>query len=464
MSIPIDPRIFRAYDIRGKAEEQITRDACFQIGRAFGTELQERYGIASPMVCVGRDARTHSPDFERAVIEGLCESRCTVIAIGQTPSPVNYFMICDQKLDGGIHVTASHNPASDNGLKLSLRDAEAFSGEDLQGLRKRIEQGRMRSNGNGTVRSYDAESPYIDRLLMIFPNVGTGLSIVVDAGNGVAGPLNCDVLRKVGATVHELYTEPDGPFPNLPADPSKRETLRDAQALVREKNADIGCAFDGDGDRLGVIDETGTIRSADEILLLLAQDHLSRYPGAPIVFTVSNSGILESEIRVWGGKPVLSKVGHSFVEHAMREHDAKLGGEQSGHFFCAEQYYGFDDALVAALRILSIIENRKKPLSKLCENFPAVYQSPEHRPRVPDEHKGRIIEEVTAHFTRDHNVLTLDGARIDFGDGSWAGIRQSNTSPRISICIEARSPQRLQEIEEIILGHLKKYPEIRWEE
>ncbi len=464
MSFPIDPRIFRAYDIRGKADEQLTGDACFQIARAFGTELVERYSIDHPRVCVGRDARTHSPIFERAVIEGLCEAGCNVLAIGQTPSPVNYFTICDQKLDGGIQVTASHNPAPDNGLKLSMRDADAFAGEDIQMLRQRIERGEVRSTGDGSDKSYDAISKYTAHLARLFPGVGKGLSIVLDSGNGVAGPVYADVLKKAGATVHELFIEPDGTFPNHAADPSQLDTLRDAQALVKGTGADIGMAFDGDGDRLGCIDERGQVRSADEILLLLAQDHLSRNPGAPIVFTVSNSGILESEIAVWGGKPVLSKVGHSFVEHAMRESGARLGGEQSGHFFCGENYFGFDDALVAALRVLAILQKQQKPLSEIVRAFPAVFQSPEHRPFVPDDHKGRIVEEVTAHYQSKHPVLTLDGARIDFGDGSWAGIRQSNTSPRLSICIEARSPERLEEIEKMILEHLKRYPEIKWDE
>lgn len=463
-SAPIDPGIFRAYDIRGKAEEQLTREACFRIAQAFGTELSQRYGIGEPVVCVGRDARTHSPAFEQAVIEGLCESGCRVPAIGQTPSPVNYFTICTEHLDGGMQVTASHNPPADNGLKLSLRDAEAFAGNDLQRLRRRIERGQVRSTGTGNVVSMDAESAYVAFLSSRFRDAGKGLKVVVDSGNGVAGPLYCRLLRSVGAIVHELYTEPDGTFPNHPADPSKRETLRDAQEIVRQTGANLALAFDGDGDRLGCIDEAGTIRSADELLLLLAQDHLTRHPGAPIVFTVSNSGILESEIRAWGGAPVMSRVGHSFVGHTMREHGAMLGGEQSGHFFCGESYFAFDDALVAALRILTILRGRGQPLSELCNAFPRVYQASEVRPSVPDEHKGRIVEEVTLHFSRTYPVLTLDGVRIDFGDGSWAGIRQSNTAPRISICIEARSLRRLREVEEMILGHLKTYPEIRWDE
>lgn len=461
--MPLDPRIFRAYDIRGRAHTQLTEESCRLIGQAFGTELRERTGKESPVVCVGRDARTHGPAFEFAVVEGLMESGCTVELIGQTPSPVNYFTVCTRELDGGVQITASHNPAEDNGIKLSLKDADAFSGDDLQRLRIRIEEENF-MHGEGRVVPIDAITPYREFLTTMFHGAGEGLSVAVDSGNGVAGPLYCAVLRAVGANLTELYTEPDGTFPNHPADPSKWDTLKELQSTVHEHRASIGLAFDGDGDRVGIVDETGTIRSADDILLLLAKDHLSRFPGAPVVFTVSNSGILQSEISAWGGKPVLCKVGHSFVEHAMREHKALLGGEQSGHFFCGEEYFGFDDALVAALRVLMILKQSGQPLSSLFAAFPKVYQSPERRPTVADEHKGKVIERVTTHFKQSHDVETMDGARIEFGEGAWAGIRQSNTSPRISICIEARSPERLEELEKLILEHLENYEEIEWDE
>lgn len=459
----IDPRIFRAYDIRGRAHEQMTEEGCRLVGQAFGSEVRERTGKEHPVLCVGRDARTHGPDFERAVVEGLIESGCHVLLIGQTPSPVNYFTICTQKLDGGIQVTASHNPAHDNGLKLCTADADAFAGDDLQDLHKRIQEKRF-LKGSGTSLEIDAITPYVAHLAALFKGVGDGMSIVVDGGNGVAGPVYCDVLRAVGATVTELYTEPDGTFPHHPADPSKWETLRELQATVQDTGARLGFGFDGDGDRIGLVDERGIIRSADEILLLLAQDHLSRFPGAPIVFTVSNSGVLKTEISAWGGKPVLCKVGHSFVEHAMREHGAQLGGEQSGHFFCGEDYFGFDDALVAALRIMKILQPFSEPLSSLFALFPKVYQTPERRPTVADEHKRSVIDRITKHFQEQQDVETMDGARIEFGDGAWVGIRQSNTSPRISICIEARSPERLEELEKMILRYLEGFPEIEWDE
>ena len=309
----------------------------------------------------------------------------------------------------------------------------------------------------------DAVAPYLAFLEQKFGGSAAGLRVVVDAGNGVAGPVYVEGLRRAGVEVTGLFTEPDGTFPNHPADPSRHDTLKDLQVKVKETGADIGIAFDGDGDRVGVVDEQGRIRTPDEILLLLAEDLLAREPGATVVFTVSNSGILETEIKKMGGKPVMCSVGHSFVEHAMREHGALLGGEQSGHFFPGEDYYGFDDALVAALCLVAILKGKKKPLSKILSAYPAVFQAPERRPHCPDDKKADVVRRAAEHFAKTYPVNTLDGARIDFSHGAWAGIRKANTSPRLSICLEARSPEKLKEVEEIVLGHMKTYMEIKWE-
>lgn len=451
--------IFRAYDIRGKADHELTEEACEFIGKGFGSVLRERTKKDHPRVIVGRDARTHSPKFEDAVIKGLMSTGCAVVKIDETPSPVNYFTLCDRQCDGSVQVTASHNPPSDNGLKLQCADAEAFSGEELQMLYEKIVKEDFIA-GEGSQESYDALTPYKARLSTLFAKAGKGMKIVVDGGNGVAGPTNVDVLKSVGADVVGIYLEPDGTFPNHPADPSKHTTLVDLQKKMKEEGAHLGIAFDGGGDRMGLVDERGTIVTADEALLLLSEDHLARHPNAPIVFTVSNSSVLETEIAKWGGKPVLCKVGHSFVEHAMREHGATLGGEQSGHFFCGEQYFPFDDALVAALRIVMILTKKKDPLSKLIRAYPKVFQAHERRPHCPDDKKTEVIQSIIAYFTKTHPVNTLDGARIDFGDGAWAGIRQSNTSPCLSVCIEARSQAKLEAVEAAVLEHLGTYKEV----
>ena len=455
----LDPHIFRAYDIRGVANTQITEEACLWVGKAFGSTLKELYNTEHPTVAVGRDARTHGPQFEEAVITGLISTGCHVLRIGQTPSPVNYFTICHKELDGGIQITASHNPKEDNGMKLQVRNAEAWSGDNLQKLYTKIIQEEV-STGEGSVEESDAITAYLEFIHTLFPDIGKEMHIVMDSGNGVAGPVYKEALSMTGAKITGLFIEPDGTFPNHAADPSKYDTLKDLQKTVLDTGAHIGFAFDGDGDRLGLVDENGVIRTADEILLLLSKDHLSRHPQKPIVFTVSNSGALETEIATWGGIPIMTTVGHSFVEHTMKDHGALLGGEQSGHFFCGEDYFGFDDALIAALRILQIVHTSGSSLSALCSAFPKVYQSPECRPHCPDDKKTEIVEKITTHFAKHYPVNTLDGVRIDFGNGGWAGIRQSNTSPKLSICIEVRHEQHLKEIESIIYDHLRLYPEI----
>ncbi len=460
MPQPIDPRIFRAYDIRGLALTQLTVDAARTIAHGYGSVLRERLPGKTPRICVGRDARTHGPQLERAVIDGLMASGCDVYTIGMTPSPLGYFTICHGAFDAGIQVTASHNPAPDNGLKLSLAHAHSYANDDIQDLRKRIEAGKF-VDGKGSVQPYDGTTPYLAKLKSMFGTELTGLKVVVDGGNGVAGPVYCEALREAGAEVVELYIEPDGTFPNHPADPSKRATLKELQERVVQEKADLGFGFDGDGDRLGVVDEAGQIQTADNVILLLAQDMLERNPGTTVVFTVCNSSLLETEVPRLGGKPIMCKVGHSNVERAMNEHKALIGGELSGHFFCFESYYGFDDAIVAAMHVASIVKRGGK-LSSLMAKFPTVYKVQEQRPHCPDDKKWEVIESVKKHFAQLHPVNTLDGARIDLGDGAWASIRASNTSSCISVSVEARSPEKLKAVEEEVLAHMKSYPDVDW--
>ncbi len=464
MPSPIDPHIFRAYDIRGKAGSQITEAACEQIGAAFGMIVRERYKIDQPKIVVGRDARTHSAAFDQAVTKGLMAAGCHVLSMGPTPSPINYFTIVRQKLDGGIQITASHNPGEDNGLKLQVRDAEAFSGNDLQMLRKRIEEGQGQGQGRGqdqgSVEVINAVDPYFDHYSKLFDGMGRGLSIVTDCGNGITGPVNNAILTKIGCKITKLYSEPDGTFPNHLADPSKWDTLKELQETILKTKADGGLAFDGDGDRVGLVDELGTIHTADEMLLLLAKRYLKQFPGKPVVFTTSMSSTLETEIMKWGGKPVMCAVGHSVVEHTMREQGAPLGGEQSGHFFLGDVAHGYDDALAVALVLIAIRHDEGKPFSELFHEFPKVFHAPELRPHCADGEKTRIIQSITEHFSKLYPVNTMDGARIDFGDGAWVNIRQSNTAPKLSICMEARSEEKLKEVEGVVLAQLRTYREV----
>lgn len=455
----LDPLIFRAYDIRGKVPAQFNEETCQLIGRAFGSIVRELYTLEHPKLVVGRDMRTHSLGLQQALIEGLIATGCEILDIGMTPSPVNYFMICNHRLDGGLQITASHNPKEDNGVKLQIRDAVAFAGEDIQMLLKRIQSGTFLS-GQGSVRTADGIGPYVDWLEQKFGQCANGAKVVIDTGNGTSGPVMMEALRRTGAQVTGLYLEPDGTFPNHPADPSKRATLRELQEKVVQEKADIGFALDGDGDRLGVVDETGTILSCDQTLLFLAEEYLKLFPGKPIVFTTSMSSTLETEISRWGGEPVMCKVGHSFVEHEMQKRGAPLGGEQSGHFFLEDLAHGYDDALIVALQVLRMLRSGPESLSKRLAHYPKVFVAQERRPACPDDRKFQVIDSIIAFFQKSYPVNTLDGARIDFGEGAWSNIRASNTSPKLSICIEARSPEKLAAVEKLILDHLQTYPEI----
>ncbi|MEI8230450.1 MAG: phosphomannomutase/phosphoglucomutase [Candidatus Peregrinibacteria bacterium] len=455
----IDPHIFRAYDIRGKALTQLTEESCELIGKAFGSIVREKYALDHPKIVIGRDMRASGPLFEEAMIRGAVSTGCQVLEIGETPSPLNYFTICRLKLDGGLQITASHNPSEDNGVKLQIRDAVAFAGEDIQTLRKRIEAGNFLT-GTGSRESVDAVTPFLNWVKKQFGGSGKGLTVAIDCGNGMTGPVAMKAFRETGCSITGLYTDPDGNFPNHLADPSKQATLKDLQDLVKKQHADIGFAFDGDGDRVGLIDENGEIRSADEVLLFLAQDYLQRFPGKPVIFTVAMSSTLETEIRKWGGEPIMCPVGHSYVEHEMRKHGAPLGGEQSGHFFLEDIAFGYDDALTVALQILAILKREGKPLSEVLGSYPKVFIAHERRPHCEDGKKAAVIASVIEHFQKTYPTNTMDGARIDFGEGAWANIRQSNTAPKISICVEARSEAKLKAVEAEILEHMKKYPEV----
>jgi phosphomannomutase / phosphoglucomutase len=473
--INVPAHIFRAYDIRGKADTDITEELCGFVGRAFGSALREQYSKTHPTVIVGRDARTHSPTFEAALIKGLISTGCHVKTIGQTPSPVNYFAVCHFGCDGSIQVTASHNEGSDNGLKLQIRNAESFSGEELQTLKMRMEEAKFLT-GEGSSEEIDAMTPYKKKLKGMV-TIDHPLTVVADFGNGVAGPLYAEILKEMGMELVELFKAPDGTFPNHIADPTKPETLKVLIETVKKENADCGIAFDGDGDRVGFVDENGRIITADYLLLLLAEDHLKRQPGATVIYTCAMSSMLETEVQKLGGTATMCIVGHSFVEHAMKEHGSHLGGEQSGHFFCGEDFYDHDDALVTTLRILSIFsETRNQPartrsdgkpatnnqsFSSLFSHYPRTFQSPEWRPHCDDNKKTDVIKRITQFFQGEgYPCETMDGVRIDFGGGGWAAIRQSNTSPKISICVEARSEAKLQEIEDIVKTHIDSYKEI----
>lgn len=458
--MPISQKIFRAYDIRGVYPDDLNAEAATLIGKGFGAYLVKNLKLEHPRVVVGHDVRSHSEELEHAFVEALIESGCHVTTLGLSPSPYVYFANCAGKFDAGCNITASHNPAQYNGFKLMTKNAHAVFGDEIQKIYQIIHEKAFVS-GQGDLENDGYMNDYIKKITTILPS-SSPLKVVVDTGNGVAGELYPRVLKMLGHEVVELYTDFDGSFPNHEPDPIVEKNLEDLKKMVLEENADIGFAFDGDGDRIGVVSQEGKFMDSDKTLMLLAKDALSRHKGKSVVFTVSNSQVLFELVEEWGGKPVMCKVGHSYVEDAMNQHQAILGGEQSGHFFLPEDYYPYDDALVTACRLLKILSDSDQDLSDLYSQFPTTFQEPEMRPHCDDGVKFDLIEQITSHFKDKYPSETMDGIRIDFGNGAWAGIRASNTSPRISITMEAKTDTELARIKDIVMSHLKEYPEIDW--
>lgn len=456
----VEQKIFRAYDIRGTYPDQLNAATAELIGKGFGSYLQRVRGIRSPRVALGQDCRTHSMELFEAFLSGLISTGCEVTNLGITPSPYVYFVVTEGKFDAGCNITASHNSKEFNGFKLMTAEAHAVFGDQLQEVYRIIEQGDF-TLGKGSSKTADYTDFYLRKIQSIFAG-SRPLKVVVDTGNGVAGNLYPKAIRSLGHQVIELYTTLDGNFPNHEADPVVEDNLADLKARVLKEGADIGLGFDGDGDRVAVIAEDGRFITSDRLLMLLSKDVLSRHPEGTLVFTVSNSQALFDLVTQWGGKPEMCKVGHSYVEDAMTKHGAILGGEQSGHFFLPENYYQYDDALVTACRVLRIMSEADSTISSLISAFPDSYALPEMRPYCLDEEKFQVLARIVEHFKDKYPNTTMDGIRMDFGEGGWCGIRVSNTSPRLSVIMEAESEAYLAKIKAEVMDHLKGYNEIDW--
>lgn len=464
---PIKPYIFRAYDIRGIAitEDGTTPDltplSAYIIGIATGKYILENFGTK---VLVGRDNRLTGESLQKAFIHGLEESKCTVTNIGLATSPMMYWGTCALPFDAGVNITASHNPKEYNGIKIVGKGAHSVCGDELQKIlatsQEIYEEGKnIYTEPSTTLEEKPIASEYIEDLLHR-AQLHRPLKIVIDAGNATAGAFAPTLFRKFGCEVVELFCDLDGNYPNHEANPEEAKNMKDLAQKVIETQSDLGIAFDGDGDRTGIVDEKGRHHSADYLLLLLAKDLLKRMPESQIVFDVKVSQLLISGIREAKGIPVMSKTGHSFIESKMKELQAPLGGEISGHFFFAENYYGFDDAFVAALRLISIFSQSDKPVSQYFDELPKMSTTPEFKLHCPDDKKFEIVQKITDHFTPLYPCITLDGVRVNFDTSSWGAIRCSNTSPNLTARLEAPSDERLTAIKNIFIEELEKYPEI----
>jgi phosphomannomutase/phosphoglucomutase len=436
----LDPNIFREYDIRGIVGPQLDRETVSLVAAALGTFFVRN---GARRIAIGYDARESSPLFCELMTEGLNGAGCDVMSVGMVPTPVLYHTVYTRDVDGGVMITGSHNPPDHNGFKVCLGKATLF-GEQIQQIREIAFSGEFAA-GEGSVEQIEVLSEYCRDIVSRISTGPRRIRAVIDAGNGMGGVTAVPVYRRLGVDMTELFIEPDAAFPNHHPDPTVVDNLADVIASVRSEEADIGVAFDGDGDRIGVVDETGRIIWGDELMILLSRAVLAEQPGAAVIAEVKCSQTLFDEIDRRGGRAIMWKAGHSLIKAKMKETGAVLAGEMSGHIFFADRYYGYDDATYAGARVLEILSRSDKPLSKLLADIPRTYSTPELRVPCPDDTKFDVVSRVAEHFARDHEVLTIDGARILFEHG-WGLVRPSNTQAILVLRFEADSDEHLREI------------------
>ena len=439
----IAPAIFRQYDIRGVVDRDLTADAVRAVGAAYATFAQER-GIRGA-IAVGRDNRPSGPRLRDALVDGLTGGGVDVVDIGTVPTPVLYWSLHHVGVVGGIQVTGSHNPPEYNGLKLSLGTA-SLHGPDIQRIHELARQGGARGGARGQVREQPVLGAYVDDIVGRTGRLRRPIRTVFDCGNGAAALVAPELFERLGVIGRGLYCESDGTFPNHHPDPTVPENLEDLVWAVRADKAELGLAFDGDGDRIGVVDDTGEIVWGDRLLIVYARDAFRRTGrGAPIIFDVKCSQALPAAIEAGGGRPVMWKTGHSLIKEKMKELGAPLAGEMSGHMFFTEGFYGHDDALYAAARLLRILADSGRTVRELLSDVPPFVATPEIRIDCADDLKFGVVDRAVQHFRSRYDVVEVDGARVLFGDG-WGLIRASNTQPVLVARYEARTAARMAEI------------------
>jgi phosphomannomutase/phosphoglucomutase len=439
----MNPEIFREYDIRGVVDKDLTDQDVILIGKAFGTYLRSENHAK---VSVGRDCRLSSENYQNLLIEGLLATGCDVVDIGVCPTPVFYFSIRHLKKEGGIMVTASHNPPEYNGFKL-CSGYDTLFGKQIQKVRQIIDGGTF-AEGRGKVETADVITPY-KKLVEDNIKLAKPLRVGIDAGNGPAGVVAVPIIRNLGCEVFELYCNMDGTFPNHEPDPTVEKNMQDLMRLVREQGLHVGIGYDGDGDRIGVIDEKGDIIWGDQLMIMYARDILSRKPGATFIAEVKCSQTLYDDIEKHGGRSVMSKTGHSLIKQKMKEVKAELAGEMSGHMFFADRYFGYDDAVYASCRLLEILAATGKSITELLSDVPKTYTTPEIRVPCPDDRKFQVVKEVTEYFRQRYDIIDIDGVRILFEDG-WGLVRASNTQPVLVLRFETLSQARLSEVQSLV--------------
>ena len=448
--------IFRQYDIRGIVGRDLTPEAARAIGGAYAAYLRQHSTGGNQRigaVAVGRDNRPSGSELRDALVDGLTKAGADVIDIGVVPTPLNYWSLHHLDVVGGIQITGSHNPPEYNGFKLSVGKA-SMHGAEIQRLYEIIRASSFPS-GKGSVRNEAVIDRYIEDISRRIGKLSRMIKVVYDCGNGAGALVAPQLFEKLGTTSRGLFCESDGTFPNHHPDPTVPENLEDLIAAVKRDGAEIGIAFDGDADRIGVVDDQGGIVWGDRILILYARDVLARTGGnQPIIFDVKCSQALPDAITRAGGKPIMWKTGHSLIKDKMKETHAPIAGEMSGHMFFGEGFYGHDDALYGAARLLRILADSGKTVRQLLSDVPNFVSTPEIRVEVPEEKKFGLVDQAVKHFRSKHDVIDVDGVRVLFGDG-WGLIRASNTQPVLVARYEASSPQRLAAIQGEMEGWLR---------
>ncbi|MDA3895409.1 MAG: phosphomannomutase/phosphoglucomutase [Desulfobacteraceae bacterium] len=442
------PDIFREYDIRGITGTQITEEDVLNIGKGIGTFLARNKCFD---LTVGRDCRITSDNYSELLIKGLLSTGCHVTDIGVCPTPIQYFSIRHLNKQGGVMVTASHNPPKYNGFKI-CKNLDSVHGEQIQKIRKIIEQNDF-DQGNGSRSDADVITPYKQYIIENI-RIKKPLRVGIDAGNGTAGVITVPILKALNCEVHDIYCDMDGNFPNHEADPTVAENMADLSALVKENKLDVGIGFDGDGDRIGVVDEKGKLIYGDQLMIIFSREILSRKPGATFISEVKCSKTMYDDIKAHGGNAIMWKTGHSLIKKKMKEENAELAGEMSGHMFFADRYFGYDDATYASCRLLEILADTGKTVSELLSDIPKTYNTPEIRVDCPDNVKFSVVAKLTEVFRKDYDVIDIDGARIVFEDG-WGLVRASNTQPALVLRFEALSETRMTEIRELVESSLE---------
>jgi phosphomannomutase / phosphoglucomutase len=449
----INPYIFREYDIRGKVKEDFPQHVVEKLGKAFGTFIRRAGGKE---IALSGDIRLTTPDLMKFFKDGVISTGVDVIKLGILPTPVNYFSMFHLGVYGSVQITGSHNPPEFNGFKMSI-DKKAFYGENIQNLYHIIEKMDFEI-GEGIETTYKI-LPYYNKMINDKINIEKPIKLVMDCGNA-AGCINGpEVFKSLGVEIKELFCNPDGLFPNHHPDPTVEENLQDLISEVKNGEYDLGIAFDGDADRIGLVDETGDIIWADQLMAIFLPEIIN--DNEDILFDVKCSQALEDMILHYGGNPIMWKTGHSLIKQKMTELNCKLGGEMSGHIFFADDYFGYDDALYVAARLVQLLSRTDKKLSELKSKIPVYYSTSEMRLEAEnDEEKFKISEKAINFFTKNYDCITVDGVRIKFGDG-WGLVRSSNTQPVIVCRFEANSLERRDEIKELVLNKLSEFGNLK---